>query len=404
MPAYSHSRLSTFEQCRLKYKYRYVDRIKREEDSIEAFLGSRFHDVMEKVYAERVFWKPGVEDLKNYFNELWKKNWGDHVFVVRNDRTPGDYQQIGLKAIEDYHKRHAPFQEGRVLGIERRVAAELDGGHSVFGFIDRLMEVEDGHYEIHDYKTSGSLPEQSYFDADRQLALYEIAVRKMWPNEVKSVDLVWHYVVFDREMRSKRTPEQLEELKKSTIALIGEIERTGEFPPFETNLCRWCDYQDICPLFAHKFKTETLQVNEYLKEDGVSLVNSFASLDAKKKGFNAEIKKIDAEQDKIKEAVLTVAEKEGVNRLYGSDKMVTVKDDIKVNYPKSGDPARTEFAIKMNELALWDVVTDVSWSALKRTAKDAKWVDGVPAGLKEFVSVEQYKKLTLSNRKDRGEE
>ena len=40
MVQYSHSRLSTFEQCPLRFKYQYIDKIKREEDSIEAFMGN----------------------------------------------------------------------------------------------------------------------------------------------------------------------------------------------------------------------------------------------------------------------------------------------------------------------------------------------------------------------------
>ena len=37
MAVYSHSRLSTFETCPLQYKLRYVDKIKKEEEGIEAF-------------------------------------------------------------------------------------------------------------------------------------------------------------------------------------------------------------------------------------------------------------------------------------------------------------------------------------------------------------------------------
>ncbi len=40
MPTYSHFRLSTVEDCPLKYKCTYVDRLERERrDSIEAFMG-----------------------------------------------------------------------------------------------------------------------------------------------------------------------------------------------------------------------------------------------------------------------------------------------------------------------------------------------------------------------------
>ena len=51
-------------------------------------------------------------------------------------------------------------------------------------------------------------------DEDRQLALYQIGVQNMW-NDVCNVELVWHYVAFDKEIRSKRTEEGLDELKKA---------------------------------------------------------------------------------------------------------------------------------------------------------------------------------------------
>jgi putative RecB family exonuclease len=52
MTIYSHSRLETFKICPLKYKFSYIDKIKREEEGIEAFLGSRFHEVMERIYKD----------------------------------------------------------------------------------------------------------------------------------------------------------------------------------------------------------------------------------------------------------------------------------------------------------------------------------------------------------------
>ena len=48
MTIYSHSRLEAFKSCPLKYKFNYIDKIKREEEGIEAFLGSRFHEVTGK--------------------------------------------------------------------------------------------------------------------------------------------------------------------------------------------------------------------------------------------------------------------------------------------------------------------------------------------------------------------
>lgn len=401
MPIYSHSRLGSYKNCPLSYKYHYIDRIRKDGESVEAFLGRRYHETMEKLYAELKFKVIPLEELVAHYNDIWDKNWNEDVLIIRKDRVEQDYKTIGLKAIEDYYKRYHPFDGGRVHGIEREVIISLDSEdkYRVRCIIDLLIEKSDGHYEIHDYKTSGRLPEQSNLDQDRQLALYEIAIRNAWP-DIKTVELVWHYVVFDKEMRSIRTSDQLEELRNDTIALIDTVEAANEYPPNESALCRWCDYQDICPLFAHKYKTDSLPANEYLKEDGVTLVNKYASLDAKRKEHNAEIKVLESEQDKIKEAVLAMAEKDNIERLYGSDKMLTLKDDFKLNYPKNNDDKREIFAKHLNEMGLWGSVTDLSPHALKRVAKDQGWNKKVPDELNEFVSIEPLKKITLSKRKD----
>ena len=44
MPEYSISQIEKFEECPRQDKFTYVDRIPRYEESVEAFLGQRFHD------------------------------------------------------------------------------------------------------------------------------------------------------------------------------------------------------------------------------------------------------------------------------------------------------------------------------------------------------------------------
>ena len=53
MTLYSHSRLTTFENCPYKYKLKYIDRVETEDfETVEAFLGSRVHDALEKLYRD----------------------------------------------------------------------------------------------------------------------------------------------------------------------------------------------------------------------------------------------------------------------------------------------------------------------------------------------------------------
>lgn len=401
-PVFSHTRLSAFEQCPLKFKFAYKDHIKRTEDSIEAFMGKRFHEVLETAYAERAFRERSLDDLKADLNERWDKNFGEHVFVTRPDRTAEDYRRIALKALEDYHRRYAPFADDRCLATEKKIIAELDGGgeYRITGFIDRLTEPNDGHFEIHDYKTSGTLPDQEHLDSDRQLALYEIAVRQLWPEQVKTVDYVWHYVVFDKEMRSRRTSEQLDALKTDTIYLIDRIESATEYPPHESNLCRWCDFQNICPLFAHEFKTADLPRKEFLADDGVALVNELSALDAKKRELKAGVAAIEeVEEDLIKSAI-DLAGRQGVSRFVGSDRELTIKDEIEVEYPESKTADRKAFEEGLKKAGLWEQVSGFVFQKFSSLARK-KWTrEGIPGPVVPFVKLEPVKKARLSRRKD----
>jgi putative RecB family exonuclease len=252
---YSHSRLSAYENCPLKYRYAYVDRVKLEKmpESIEAFMGKRVHETLEKLYSDRTLSKENtLDELLGFYDGAWSKSWSDDVHIVKAGLTAENYHETGRKCIADYYARYAPFDQGRTLKLEAPVYINIDG-YRLMGYIDRLDCMGDGRYEIHDYKTSRSLPEQGYFDADRQLALYQIGVHGMW-KDAEQVDLVWHYLVHDREMRSCRTPECLESLKASVVGLISRIEAADkeyDFPATESALCSWCEYRSICPTCKH---------------------------------------------------------------------------------------------------------------------------------------------------------
>lgn len=251
-PIYSASRLSTYESCPLQYRFRYIDRIPRTEESIEAYLGSRVHEALNTLYRtlERDG-QPSLADLLNDYHWQWGQHWHNQVKIVKQDRSIDSYKEFGERCLVNYYQAHQPFNHGEVLGLEYQVATSLDphGCYKIQGYIDRLVAVGPGRYEIHDYKTSGRLPSQDAIDVDRQLALYQLAVEATWP-DAKEIELVWHYLAFGRELRSTRTPQALERLKHSTIAVIDRIEAETEFKPIKSNLCHWCTYQNICPLWS----------------------------------------------------------------------------------------------------------------------------------------------------------
>ena len=86
---YSHSRLSTFEDCPLKYKYIYIDKLDRDRrDSVEAFMGGLVHETMEKLYHDLSYTKlNALEELLAFYRQRWAQEWTDEIIIVRTEYT-----------------------------------------------------------------------------------------------------------------------------------------------------------------------------------------------------------------------------------------------------------------------------------------------------------------------------
>jgi putative RecB family exonuclease len=246
---FSHSRLSAFENCPRQYRYRYIEKIPVETEGIEAFVGKRVHEILERLYhhVARHRKPPSLGQVLDRFRKDWDVAFHDRIRVVREETTADEYRERGERGLTNYYRSNYPFETGETVGLERALSIQLDesGRYRMRGIVDRIVRRGPGRYEIHDYKTGASLPPRRIFERDRQLALYQIGLEQTF-DDVEEVELVWHYLTFNRTFTQTRSPEQLTELRTGTIALIDTIESATEHPPRTGPLCRWCDYNEIC--------------------------------------------------------------------------------------------------------------------------------------------------------------
>ena len=242
--------------------------------------------------------------------------------------------------------------------------------------MDRLDYLGDGRYEIHDYKTAGSLPKQEEKDEDRQLALYSLWVKQNF-KDAEKVDLVWHYLVFDRELRSTRTEEQLGKLREETLEAVKKAVSANDFPANESNLCNWCEYQSICPRWAHLFKVEVLLPKEFKEEDGVRLVDELAELSAQKKDLDEKI-------EAVKQDLIQYAKKLGVEVVFGSEKKAKISMSTDIAFPAKHTEQREELVQLLKQEGLWGEVEDLDIFALKKIVQNREWGDVVLTKLTPF--------------------
>jgi putative RecB family exonuclease len=247
---YSHSRLSSFENCPRQFKYRYVDQIKVDTEGVEAFMGKRVHEILERLYHHiaRNARPPSLAQVLERYRQDWERSWHDKILTVRKENPPEYYLERGVRCLENYYRGHYPFTGGETVALEERLRLRLDGDgrYKMLGIVDRIVRKAEGAFEIHDYKTSANLPPQRSVDRDRQLALYQIGLEQTYP-DVKEVELVWHYLIHNKTLRSRRSPEALADLRRATMQVIDAIEAESEYRPRPGPLCRWCDYASICP-------------------------------------------------------------------------------------------------------------------------------------------------------------
>ena len=253
---YSYSRLTTFTQCPLKYRFKYLDEIPTQREGIEAFVGNRVHDALEKLYVDLRAGKLNrFDELKDFYASEWDEGWHQHVYdarnreyVARTGETADQFFAYGLECIDNFYRENNPFKQSRTVALEERFKFNLDpGGPRRFQVkIDRLASRPDGAYEIHDYKTSRSRRSPGISEL-RQLSLYQVGVQCMYP-EATRVELVFYFLCSGEVFRRHQTHTDLVQIVQDTHQVIDDIESEEEFPADVTKgLCNWCEFQEICP-------------------------------------------------------------------------------------------------------------------------------------------------------------
>lgn len=399
---YSYSKIESFDQCRLQFKYKYIDKLTTELETIEAFMGKRVHEALKEFYD---FVKNNIiksrEWLLTRYDDLWNKNYHDSIKIVKKEFTPENYYEKGKKCLTDYYHQYKPFDQTKIVKTEEPISFPLKhrmSEYRFFGILDRLdWNDKDEIFEIHDYKTSAMLITQEEADKDLQLPLYQLAVMSRWP-EAEKARLTWHYLLFNKQIESSRTIDELEELQGVIVNKIKEIESCREYPPLKSALCDWCDFQEICSLWKHPKKMEKLEISEYRKDPGVRLVSQYSELEEQKEELKRKIFEIEEEQAKIEEAAIELAERENIRVIDGPDKqlVVTVKEELR-------PPTRKENLEKWEGLRnllinekRYEEVSTVNSNMLNMRLKN--WPQELFDKIRKFLIIKKIKKVNLKSK------
>jgi RecB family exonuclease len=256
LPVYeSHSSISTYAACPLRYAYRYVERRPGEVSPGQFAFGNAVHKAFEAFVRERIRARaerragPGLEVLQ--------------AALDRKLSTSG----LATGEVEEARRRAVPvlgrFLEREAAADGAPVAVELGFGVPVtlpgdeqgvrfVGYVDRVDRAPDGSTVIVDYKT-GRTRAQADVDADRQLTAYAFGcsrggLRDPATGEIlpPASSLGLYFAEAGALMTTTRTAGQLTAFEADVVATVGRI-RAREFAarpaPWR---CRWCEFRNEC--------------------------------------------------------------------------------------------------------------------------------------------------------------
>ncbi len=355
-------------------------------------MGTIVHETLTKLHKDLLLSKKNsIKEILIFFSEQWKEKWHSGICIPNKEFTERHYFLTGEQCIKDYYNRFSPFDQGKTIGLEIKVEIPLNStGRTIVGFIDRLVYLGNGSFEVHDYKVSTTLPDLAKVEQVKQLPLFQLAINEMW-RDVNEVGLIWHFLVLDKEISFTKSSDTPEDLKNHLTNTIDTIESTSDFRPVENPLCQGCDYKHICPLWKHLVTVESLPITKNYKEEGISLVNRFVALMEKKKLINEELQE-------IKATIAEFTDNEGVENIFGTDYKLKVRREKRFKFPSlsKGMTEMKEFEEWLKKNKKWNDVSKVDFTALENVLKEAAWKEKFLNKLKDFAIVEKRAYVSAS--------
>ncbi len=252
--AFSYSKLSLYEECPLKYKFKYIDKIKEEPKYYFAF-GSAVHKALEFLYSVKAPPFPSIEEVCEAFRREWNlKSYLEKGYRTQQ-RADDDYQK-GLLMLRAYYEHNRARLAPPFL-VEYSTDVEVDG-LLVRIIADKIEYQGGGRLLVTDYKTGKDVKRQP-----AQLYMYQ-KIAELDPrlkekiaenygervSEVRISRMLYYHVPSNKEYSFDRADDREIGAFWERVLGVAEGIRGLKFEATPGELqCKWCDYKALCPAF-----------------------------------------------------------------------------------------------------------------------------------------------------------
>jgi len=247
----SWSAVSTFRQCPLKYRFKYLENLPEESVSSALVFGTGIHSAIEQHFQAILSGEeqPNVERLMFAYRSAWLPHDPDAISFGSTE-TRASLDALAAKMLTAFLNSPAASVHGRVLGVEEEIRGMLvEGVPDLFGRVDLLTEDSDS-LVVTDIKTSrGKWSQEQVEDSGEQLLLYSHLASEISPGK----KIATRFLVLTKT-KQPTVEEHVREVKpgnvKRTLAGVERVWRAisaGHFYPAPSVMsCSSCGYRAAC--------------------------------------------------------------------------------------------------------------------------------------------------------------